>query len=95
MIGSVFVNFVSSVDALTESVMQEVVENDFSAQTVLAVVHRLRYIERFDKVAVLDKGILKEFDSPSVLLGRDSILAEMYRAGNAAEEALPSKPASI
>ncbi|KAF2444598.1 putative multidrug resistance-associated protein [Karstenula rhodostoma CBS 690.94] len=79
----------SSVDALTESVMQAVVDDDFSTQTVLAVVHRFRYIEKFDKVAVLDKGILVEFDSPSALLGGNTILAEMYRAGNIAEEALP------
>ncbi|KAK7181162.1 ABC transporter [Paraphaeosphaeria sporulosa] len=81
----------SSVDALTESVMQEVVNKDFSAQTVLAVVHRLRYIERFDKVVVLDKGTLIEFDSPDALLRRESVLAEMYRAGSAAEEALPGE----
>ncbi|RYP12551.1 hypothetical protein DL765_007253 [Monosporascus sp. GIB2] len=71
----------SSVDALTESVMQDVVDSDFSTQTVLAVVHRLRYIERFDKVAVLDGGVLVEFDKPSTLLAGTSLLADMYKAG--------------
>lgn len=61
--------------------MQDVIDTDFSSQTVLAVVHRLRYIERFDKVAVLDGGKLVEFDNPSILLSRESILAEMYHAG--------------
>ncbi|RYP65462.1 hypothetical protein DL770_008992 [Monosporascus sp. CRB-9-2] len=71
----------SSVDALTESVMQDVIDSDFSTQTVLAVVHRLRYIERFDKVAVLDGGVLVEFEKPSTLLAGTSLLADMYKAG--------------
>ncbi|KAF2253629.1 putative multidrug resistance-associated protein [Trematosphaeria pertusa] len=71
----------SSVDALTESVMQDVLDSDVSTQTVLAVVHRLRYIERFDKVAVLDGGVLVEFDKPSTLLAGTSLLADMYKAG--------------
>ncbi|RYP65399.1 hypothetical protein DL771_008344 [Monosporascus sp. 5C6A] len=71
----------SSVDALTESMMQDVVDSDVSTQTVLAVVHRLRYIERFDKVAVLDGGVLVEFDTPSTLLTGTSLLADMYKAG--------------
>ena len=61
--------------------MQDVIDTDFSTKTVLAVVHRLRYIERFDKVAVLDGGVLVEFDKPSTLLAGTSLLAEMYKAG--------------
>jgi ABC-type multidrug transport system fused ATPase/permease subunit len=61
--------------------MQDVVENEFSSQTVLAVVHRLRYIDRFDKVAVLEGGVLVEFDKPGTLLGRPSLLADMCKAG--------------
>lgn len=67
--------------------MQDVVDTEFSAKTVLAVIHRLKYIDRFDKVAVMDQGVLVEFDTPTALLGRDSILAEMYRAGSGVAEA--------
>jgi ATP-binding cassette subfamily C (CFTR/MRP) protein 1 len=88
--GRASTNLDPSVDAVTESLMQDVVDNDFFAQTVLAVVHRLRFIERFDKVAVLDKGILVEFDTPAALLGRKSVLSEMSRAGNGAEAVLSS-----
>ncbi|KAJ4349627.1 uncharacterized protein N0V89_008243 [Didymosphaeria variabile] len=80
----------SSVDDATEAVMQDVVDNDFSAQTVLAVVHRLRFIERFDKVAVLDKGVLIEFDKPSTLLAKKSVLADMYQAGYGLGEVKPT-----
>lgn len=78
-------------DASTEALMQDVIDNEFSSRTVLAVVHRLQYIEKFDKIAVLDRGTLIEFDSPNALLGRDSVLAEMCRAGNTTEESPPSE----
>jgi len=61
--------------------MQDVIETEFSIQTILAVVHRLRYITRFDKVAVLRGGRLVEYDTPDALLARPSILADMYKAG--------------
>ncbi|KAF2649718.1 P-loop containing nucleoside triphosphate hydrolase protein, partial [Lophiostoma macrostomum CBS 122681] len=71
----------SSVDAATESLMYEAIDKDASTQTILAVIHRLQYIEWFDKVAVLDGGELVEFDTPSTLLARTSLLADMYNAG--------------
>lgn len=67
-------------DPVTESVMQDVIDTEFSKYTVLAVVHRLGYIDRFDKVAVLDRGTLVEYDSPGQLLARPSILADLQRA---------------
>ncbi|KAL4786969.1 P-loop containing nucleoside triphosphate hydrolase protein [Aspergillus varians] len=72
----------SSVDHETESTMQEVLETEFASHTVLSVLHRLRYTHRYDRVAVLDDGVLVEFDSPAALLGRESRFAELYRAGN-------------
>jgi ABC-type multidrug transport system fused ATPase/permease subunit len=76
-----FTNPNCSVDAQTESVMYDVIDSDDSKRTVLAVVHRLQHITSFDRVAVLDRGELLEFDKPSTLLARTSLLADMYRAG--------------
>lgn len=70
-----------SVDSATEAIMQDVIQSDFAAQTVVAVVHRLGHIRRFDKIAVLQRGRLAEFDTPDALLARDSLLASMYKAG--------------
>jgi ABC-type multidrug transport system fused ATPase/permease subunit len=64
--------------------MQQVIETEFAEQTVLSVVHRLRYIDRYDKVAVMHNGNIAEFDSPEVLLSKPSILASMKRAGESA-----------
>ena len=62
--------------------MQDVIDTEFAQQTVLAVMHRLRFVRRFDKVIVLNAGRVAEFDSPGKLLEKKtSILAGIYRAG--------------
>ncbi|KAM3513105.1 hypothetical protein MY11210_003217 [Beauveria gryllotalpidicola] len=72
----------SSVDHKTEEIMQDVLETEFAGNTVLSVVHRLGYIERYDKVAVLQKGELMEFDAPGTLLAQPlTMLATMKKAG--------------
>ncbi|KAL8782676.1 MAG: hypothetical protein Q9213_005184 [Squamulea squamosa] len=68
----------SSVDHVTEALMQEIIETEFTRQTVISVIHRLDYIERFDRVAVLENGVLIECDQPSTLLARDSHLRKMF-----------------
>lgn len=62
--------------------MQEVPETNFSSRTVLSVLHRLRYIHRYDRVAVLDAGVLVELDTPAKLLSRDSRFAQLYHSSN-------------
>ena len=69
-----------SVDWETEATMQAIIEQGFASQTVLSVMHRLRYIERYDRVALLKQGRLVEFDSPQALLARDSEFRSLYRA---------------
>ena len=64
----------------TEATMQAIIEQGFASQTVLSVMHRLRYIERYDRVALLKQGRLVEFDSPQALLARDSEFRSFYRA---------------
>lgn len=60
--------------------MQNIIDKHFAAQTVLAVVHRLAYIHRFDRVLVLKKGRVLEFDTPQALLKRNSELRRLYDA---------------
>ncbi|CAG8898199.1 unnamed protein product [Penicillium egyptiacum] len=70
----------SSVDWETEGQMLEIIEQECAAQTVIAVVHRLRHIERFHSVALLQHGALVEFDAPGALLGRESEFRKLYTA---------------
>ncbi|KAL9085185.1 MAG: hypothetical protein Q9165_007716 [Trypethelium subeluteriae] len=68
----------SSVDAQTDALMQRVIRQKFARHTIIAVAHRLDTIMDFDRVAVLDKGRLVEYDRPHVLLERDSHFKKLY-----------------
>ena len=58
--------------------MQRVIRQKFSRHTIIAVAHRLDTILDFDKVALMDRGELVEFDSPNALLTRQSAFKRLY-----------------
>ncbi|KAI8276116.1 ABC transporter [Colletotrichum sp. SAR11_57] len=69
----------SSVDSETEAIMQDIVDSDFSDCTVLAVIHRLKHVTHYDKVALLGDGRLLEFDTPGSLISGETQFAEMFK----------------
>ncbi|KAF4774111.1 ABC transporter [Colletotrichum scovillei] len=71
----------SSVDAATESVMQNVVDTEFAGCTVLAVMHRLGHVGQYDKVALLGDGEVLEFGDPQELISGNTQFSELYRMG--------------
>ncbi|KAL2911711.1 hypothetical protein HK105_208812 [Polyrhizophydium stewartii] len=79
----------ASVDAEADRRIQESIETQFVATTVLSIAHRLNTIAAFDRVLVLDGGRIAEFDAPHVLLGRaGSVFGEMVEATGAANAAV-------
>lgn len=58
--------------------MQEIIDTQFKDCTVLAVMHRLEHIRRYDKAAVFRDGKLLEYDAPEALLSGDTNLAKLY-----------------
>ena len=64
--------------------MRQLIKTSFSACTVIAIAHRLDTVLDFDRIAVLDHGELVEFDTPSALLGRDSVFKKLYEANTMA-----------
>ncbi|KAI0974795.1 P-loop containing nucleoside triphosphate hydrolase protein [Xylaria arbuscula] len=74
----------SSVDTETEAIMQDVIDSEFKDSTVIAVMHRLTHIIRYDKVALLEDGHLMEFDAPQTLLqNSNSRFFRLYRTSGA------------
>ncbi|RDW84315.1 hypothetical protein BP6252_01905 [Coleophoma cylindrospora] len=61
----------SSVDSQTDALMQRLIREDFADFTIIMIAHRLESILDFDKVAVLEKGRLVEFDNPTMLKTRE------------------------
>ncbi|BBN11596.1 protein MpABCC13 [Marchantia polymorpha subsp. ruderalis] len=64
----------ASVDAHTDGVIQKIVRQEFADCTVISIAHRIPSIMDSDKVLVLEAGLVKEFDSPAVLLEQDNSL---------------------
>jgi ABC-type multidrug transport system fused ATPase/permease subunit len=61
----------SSVDSATERVMEEVIGNEFKDYTVISVTHRLDTIMDFDRVVVMDSGMVVEVGNPRVLADKE------------------------
>ncbi|EJD55530.1 ATP-dependent bile acid permease [Auricularia subglabra TFB-10046 SS5] len=85
----------SSVDVDTDAKLQQTIRAELASSTLLCIAHRLNTILAFDRVLVMDKGQVAEFDTPLALhdkgglfsalckeasIGRDDII-RLARAG--------------
>ncbi|KAJ3112379.1 Multidrug resistance-associated protein 1 [Physocladia obscura] len=71
----------SSVDAESDLRIQQLMKTHFKDATVISIAHRLNTIAAFDRVLVLNNGIIAEFDAPHILLSRpESIFGEMVNS---------------
>lgn len=57
----------ASVDFETDSLIQTTIRVEFKDCTVLTIAHRIHTIEDYDRVMVLDAGVVAEFEDPRVL----------------------------
>ena len=70
----------ANVDHETDQKIQKTIGKNFSECTVLTIAHRLDTILDNDRVMVLSKGKVVEFDSPQTLLERkDSFFSELVK----------------
>lgn len=70
----------AAVDLETDDLIQSTIRSEFRDCTVLTIAHRLNTIMDSDRVIVLDKGYIVEFDSPPNLLqNRNSIFYGMAK----------------
>ncbi|GAA5929198.1 hypothetical protein JCM1841_006231 [Sporobolomyces salmonicolor] len=64
----------AAVDVESDREIQLIIRKEFAAATTFTIAHRINTILDSDKVLVMDKGRVAEFDSPAALLQRkDSI----------------------
>ncbi|XP_059172943.1 multidrug resistance-associated protein 1-like [Physella acuta] len=73
----------AAVDMETDTLIQNTIRTEFSTCTIITIAHRLNTIMDYDRIMVLDAGIVKELDSPSALLANtDSIFYSMAKEAN-------------
>jgi len=58
----------ANIDIKTEQAIQTLIHEKFTDSTVITIAHRLNTVIESDKVLVLDKGEVAEFDCPQTLL---------------------------
>ncbi|WWD04245.1 hypothetical protein V865_002313 [Kwoniella europaea PYCC6329] len=68
----------SSVDPETDALIQGIIQTEFSDITLLSIAHRLQTVAYYDRILVLDKGQVEEFDTPLMLFDKkDSIFRDL------------------
>ncbi len=73
----------SSIDKHTDSLIQTLIRKEFKNITVLCIAHRLDTIVDYDKIMVLAKGKIVEYDSPQNLLKNEN--GDFYKMVNSDE----------
>ena len=75
----------SSVDSVTEQLIQQAIDHVFKEKTVIAIAHRLSTIRHSDQILVLDNGRIVERGNHEALLQQSGIYAGLLNELAAAE----------
>lgn len=85
----------AAVDVKTDKIVQETIRSEFNDRTILTIAHRIDTILDNDKILVLDKGQVKEFDSPDNLLAdKNSLFYGLCERGGYLKKATTSAAAA-
>ena len=75
--------YLKAIDMETDDLIQETIRKEFNCSTIVTIAHRLNTIIDYDRVLVMDKGVVAEFDSPNNLLSdNNSIFYSMAKEAN-------------
>ncbi|KAI9207232.1 P-loop containing nucleoside triphosphate hydrolase protein [Polychytrium aggregatum] len=75
----------AAIDVETDNTIQKTIRAEFSKCTILTIAHRINTVMDSDRIMVLDRGQIVEFDSPKTLLqNKKSVFYSLAReAGQA------------
>ncbi|CDH53086.1 abc metal ion [Lichtheimia corymbifera JMRC:FSU:9682] len=76
----------AAIDVETDAIIQETIRREFADCTILTIAHRINTVMDSDRILVLDKGHIAEFDTPQQLIdNKDSIFYSMAHEAGLAE----------
>ncbi|KAF2808068.1 P-loop containing nucleoside triphosphate hydrolase protein [Mytilinidion resinicola] len=70
----------SSVDLDTDALMQSLIHTELQHCTVITIAHRIETILDYDRVVVMDKGMIAEAGKPQQLMEKDSMFKAFYES---------------
>ena len=70
----------AAVDPETDELIQNTIRSEFVGCTILTIAHRINTIIDYDRIIVLDKGKLAEFDTiPNLLQDKQGIFHSLVQ----------------
>ena len=80
----------SSVDSVTEQLIQKAIDHVFAEKTVIAIAHRLSTIAHSDQILVLDGGAIIERGTHGALMAKAGFYANLVRQLDNKDTSLPA-----
>ncbi|KAG0299913.1 Multidrug resistance-associated protein 1 [Linnemannia gamsii] len=77
----------AAVDVETDELIQKTIRKEFQDRTILTIAHRIKTVMDSDKILVLEKGQVEEFDTPGMLVkNKESLFFKLaHQAGEIKE----------
>ena len=73
----------AAVDVETDAMLQTTLRSPmFNNRTIITIAHRINTILDSDRIIVLDKGMVAEFDTPAELVRRKGLFYELVKEAN-------------
>lgn len=70
----------AAVDVETDAMLQTTLRSKmFSERTIITIAHRINTILDSDRILVLDRGEVAEFDTPQALVQKRALFYELVR----------------
>ncbi|KAL7790293.1 ABC transporter [Trichoderma ceciliae] len=76
----------SAVDSATDSVIQQVIREEFVYATILVVAHRLVTVADSNAILVLQNGEMTDFGSPAELMAKEEVFWDMVKQSGDADK---------
>ena len=70
----------SSLDSVSERVVQKALETVMRGRTTVVIAHRLSTIKNADRIVILDKGKISDVGTHEQLMSRNETYIKLYSA---------------